>query len=146
MCPPSHIHQALYFNNMMREATGDLAGCPFSDWAWQKASLPSSLGDLKTCTCTRRALLHAPVAFIGSLSQSQALILQILGHLPAPLIHLSTTIPALAEAAGKSDWSSIDVHLHQKTLPGSINQASFLMFIDSAPNSHFKALALSSAI
>ena len=84
-------------------------------------------------------MLHAPAAFIGSLSQ-------ILSHLPAPSMHLSTTIPALAEAAGMSDWSSIDVPLHQKTLPGSIDQASFLMFIDSAPNSHFKALALSSAI
>ena len=48
MCPPSHIHQALSsFNNMMREATADLVGCSLSDWAWQKASLPSSLGGLK---------------------------------------------------------------------------------------------------
>ena len=44
-CPPSYIQQATSaFDVLMRESLFDLAGGLLSDWAWHKASLPSSLG------------------------------------------------------------------------------------------------------
>ena len=49
----------------MREALSDLAGGPLSAWSWQKDCLSSSLGGLNL----RRAMLHAPSAYVGSLYQ-----------------------------------------------------------------------------
>ena len=46
-CPPTAIQQAtLAFDSLIRETLSDLAGGPLSDWAWKKASLPSSFGGL----------------------------------------------------------------------------------------------------
>ena len=46
-CPPDVIQRALErLDEIMREAVSDLAGCPLSDWAWLKSSLPSSLGGM----------------------------------------------------------------------------------------------------
>ena len=67
-CPPDVIQSALVkFDEIMRDAVSDLAGCPLSDWAWLKSSLPSSLGGLNI----RHATLYAPAAFIGSIHQSE---------------------------------------------------------------------------
>ena len=94
-CPPSHIIQArATFDVAMREALTDLTGCPLSEWAWLKASLPSSRGGLNI----RRATLHASAAYIGSLVQTRTLITRILGHTPAPSPHLDSAVSALADA------------------------------------------------
>ena len=62
--PHSHIRNGTNaFDNAMLEAVSDLAGGLLHSWAWMKASLPTSLGALGL----RRASLHAPAAYIGSL-------------------------------------------------------------------------------
>ena len=123
-CPPSHIKEATTaFDNAMREALSDLAGAPLSDWAWLKASLPSSLGGLTV----RQASLHAPAAFLGSLAQTGP----------------------LAKAAGKPHWRSIeevDVPLRQRALSHSIDQANYDALVTRAQDSRSRALALSTAI
>ena len=102
-CAPDFIRPALAaFNNTMKEALSDLAGGPLSDWSWLKTSLPSSLGGLNL----RRAILHAPAAYVGSLHQSNALIADILGH-PATSAHLSLCFVALAIAAARPKLSSL---------------------------------------
>ena len=95
-CPPGLIQRALEeFDHTMREAVSDIMGCPLSNWAWLKGSLPSSLGGLNI----RQASLHAPAAFIGSFHQSEPLISEILGHPARMPLHLPNTISALAKAA-----------------------------------------------
>ena len=80
-CPPCHVKQATAsFDDIMREALADLAGGPLPDWAWLKASLPSKRGGLTI----RRASMHAPAAYVGSLEQSGDLVSRILGHVPEP--------------------------------------------------------------
>ena len=92
-CPPDVNQGALEkFDELMREAVSDLAGCSLSNWAWLKSSLPSSLGGLNI----RHATLHAPAAFIGSFQQSESVISDILGHPAKAPQHLSNTISALA--------------------------------------------------
>ena len=79
--PPSHIRNAAsVFDGLMRESLSDLVGAPLSDWAWLKASLPSSLGGLNM----RSATLHAPSTYVSSLDQSQLLMKEILDRHPAP--------------------------------------------------------------
>ena len=63
LCTSSiHVLQVLSgfggFDDLVREALSDLVGSPLPDWAWLKASLPSSLGGLNI----RKASLHAPAA------------------------------------------------------------------------------------
>ena len=70
-CPPSHIKQATSaFDDAMREALSDITGSPLPNWAWLKASLPSSRGGLNI----RKASLHAQAAYISSQVQCQGLI------------------------------------------------------------------------
>ena len=145
-CPPAIIRSALErFDEIMREAVSDLAGCPLSDWGWLKASLPSSLGGLNICQAT----LHAPAFFIGSVHQSESLICDILS-VPAPTLnHLPQTICALSEAAGRPDWSSIeniDVPLRSNSLSHAIDDACFTALLASSPDIRSRALALSTAI
>ena len=84
-CPPNYIRHAIdLFDKTLRDSLEDLAGSPLSDWAWLKASLPSNRGGLNI----RRASLHAPAAFLGSLQQTSSLVERILGHLPDPSLHL----------------------------------------------------------
>ena len=141
-CAPDFIRPALAaFDNTMREALSDLAGGPLSDWSWLKASLPSSLGGLNL----RRAMLHAPAAYVGSLHQSNALIADILGHPPATFAHLSQCLAALVIATVWPEWSSlqdVDVPLRQHALSRVIDEASFDALIDSAPDTCSRALAL----
>ena len=46
-CSPSLIEGAIWqFDNASRDAVTWIIGAPFSEWAWQKASLLVSLGGL----------------------------------------------------------------------------------------------------
>ena len=145
-CPPSYIKQATdLFDDCMRDSLSDLAGCPLSDWAWQKASLPSSRGGLNL----RRASLHAPAAFVSSVAQTRNLVASITGSDPQPPSHLDGAISALSEAAGRPDWVSmdeIDVPLRQRPLSRSIDEAVFTSLCESAPDTCSRALALSSSL
>ena len=116
-----------------------------SDWAWHKASLPSSLGGLSI----RSARLHAPAAFISSLAQSGDLVDMIMGRMPAPSIHLADVVSDLATAAKMPDWVSvedIDVPLRQHPLSRKIDEASYRSLLSSAPDTRSRALALSPSI
>ena len=129
----------------MLEAISDLAGGPLPNWAWLKASLPSSLGGLGI----RRASLHAPAAYIGSLNQSRLLVARICGRVPGTSIHLAPALVSLAESVGREDWSSIeevDVPLCQRHLSKAIDQAVSADLYSAAPDTRSKALALSTAI
>ena len=146
-CPPTFINNAtLAFDDLMRDTLCDLAGGPLSDWAWKKATLPSSMGGLNL----RSAHLHAPAAFISSLNQCNSLISQILDLPVAHSPHMSSSIvPALALAAEMPEWLSIediDVPLVQKNLSHKIDEASYNSLVASAPDLRSRALALSTAI
>ena len=109
---------------------------------WLKASLLSSLGGLNI----RQATLHAPAFFIGSVHPSESLICDILS-VPAPTLnHLPQTICALSEAAGRPDWSNIDVPLQSHSLSHAIDDACFTALLASSPDIRSRALALSTAI
>ena len=83
-CPPNFITRSTAsFDDVMREALANIAGGPLSDWSWQKATLPSSLGGLKL----RLANLHAPAAW------------QLRYWVSPPL--LSAAITSLAHGAAK---------------------------------------------
>ena len=121
----------------------DLAGSPVSDWAWLKASLPSYRGGLNL----RRACLHAPAAYIGSLDQLRGLVSRIVGHTP-PSFHQATSVELLTEAAGP-DWTSLDeldVPHRQRPLSHSIDDCCFQLLLDSAPDMRSTALAHSSSL
>ena len=143
--PPTHTQQAtVVFDNAMLEALSDLAGGPLPEWAWLKASLPSSLGRLNI----RRASLHAPAAYISSLDQLKLLVARILVRVWEASKHLAPALLDLATAADRHDWRSIedvDVPLHQRHLTHSID-ASYINLITEAPDTRSKALALSTAI
>ena len=69
------------------------------EWSWLKASLPSSRGGVNL----RSASLHAPSAFLASVSHSQGVVEKMLGHAsilsltPAPVLLLSLLLlPGLA--------------------------------------------------
>ena len=63
-CSPIYIRQATsLLDEAMREALADVVGSLLSEWAWLKASLPSSFEGLNI----RRASLYTPAAYIGSL-------------------------------------------------------------------------------
>ena len=141
--PAHHIKNACArFDDFLQEALSNLAGSPVSDWAWLKASLPSSRGGLNL----RRACLHAPAAYIGSLDQSRVLVSRILGHTP-PSFHQATSVGLLAEAAGRQDWTSLDeldVPHRQRPLSHSINDCCFQLLLQSAPDMCSTTLAHSS--
>ena len=145
-CPPDVIHRALErFDEIMREAVSDLAGCPLSDWAWLKSSLPSSLGGLNI----RHATLYAPASFIGSIHQSEVLVSDILGHHAKAPQHLPNAINALARVVARPDRisaESIDVPLRSHSLFHSVDEACFSFLFESSPDVRSRALALSSAL
>ena len=97
----------------------------------------------------RQASLHAPAAFIGSFHQSEPLISEILGHPARMPQHLPNTISALAKAAARPEWLSIqciDVSLHSHSLFRAVDEASYSLLLDSSLDVRSRALALSSAI
>ena len=94
--PPSYIKGATeVFDLTMREALSELAGGPLQDWAWMKASLPSSFDGLNI----GQASLHAPDAFLGSLDRSSFLITRILGYVTKVSSHVASSVAALAKTA-----------------------------------------------
>ena len=145
-CVPQLIKPALVtFDESMRIALSDIVGGPIPEWSWLKASLPCSLGGLGL----RQALLHAPAAYIGSWQQCYSLMSAILEHSPAPPLVIPGCVSALAESAGRPEWSSlqdIDVPLTQRALSKSLDIALFDAILDSAPDIRSKALTLSSSI
>ena len=144
-CPPNYIKAATdAFDDTMFESLSDLAGCPLSQWAWLKASLPSSLRGLNI----QRASLHAPAAFISSLTQSRPLVARILGHGPEASHHLTPALSDFAAAVRREDWltiENVDVPLRQHFL-SRCHETSFNLLVSGAPNTRSKALALSTAI
>ena len=143
---PSHIKDAIsVFDDAMRDTLGAIAGGSIPDWAWLKASLPSSRGGLNI----RRASLHSPAAYISSLEQCKGLVARIMGGVPEPSRHLTSSVSALAEAAKRPEWGSIediDVPLRQRALSNCIDEASLNLLLTSAPDLHTKALANSTAL
>ena len=129
----------------MREALADIAGGPLSDWSWQKAALRSSLGGLNL----RFANQHAPAAYVSSVSECSSLAAMILGFpLPPPPL-LPDAISSLTNGAAKPEWltlDDIDVPLHQRHLSHAIDEASFNLLLESAPDTRSRALALSSSL
>ena len=123
-CPPSFIAHSLgAFDQAIRQALEDLTGCPLSNWAWLKASLPSNRGGLNL----RQASLHAAAGYISSFHQSSDLMGRMLGHPPQPPPHLPSAVSSLALAANRPDWvhlSNIDVPLRQRALSLVIDSAS----------------------
>ena len=145
-CPPPKILNALnYFDDVMREALSDMLGSPLSDWAWLKASLPSSSGGLGL----RQATLHAPAAYIGSLYQARHLISDIISH---PAVHSpfkDFSLSLLRVAAAKPEWfhlTDIDVRITQHSLSRVIDEASLNSLLASAPDIRSRALTLSTSI
>ena len=62
---------------------------------------------------------------------------------------MASALKDLAKAAGRQDWvaiEDIDILLRQRQLSRAIDQASYDQLAAGAPDSHFKVLALSSAI
>ncbi len=145
-CPPHHIRNASsVFDSSMREALSEFAGGPLPPWSWQKASLPAALGGLGI----RSATIHAPACYIGSLDQSRELVARILRRTPATTRHLDPALQDLAKSTGREDWTSIeevDVPLRQCNLSKAIDQAVFDGICATAPDTRFRALALSSSI
>ena len=145
-CPPDFIKQGTAnFDDAMWDALSDLVGSPLTDWAWLKASLPSSLGGLNL----RSASLHAPAAYVSSLAQSRDLVDRILGLDTSPSIHLASSVSALAAATERPDWVSleeIDVPLRQRPLSHCIDQATHQNLLSSAPDIRSNALALSTSL
>ena len=141
-CPPDFIKQGTAnFDDTM----SDLVGSPLTDWAWLKASLPSSLGGLNL----RSASLHAPAAYVSSLAQSRDLVDRILGLDTSPSIHLASSVSALAAATERPNWVSleeIDVPLRQRPLSHCIDQATHQNLLSSAPDIRSNALALSTSL
>ena len=143
---PSSTHQKALgvFDDILQDALTDLSGSPLPDWAWLKASLPSSLDGLNI----RWASLHAPAAYIGSFLHSKPPILQILGYSAQSPLHFPGTISDLAHDAARPEWQfihDIDVPLVQRCLSHAIDEASFATLLADAPDSCSRALALSSA-
>ena len=145
-CPPTHISQAtMDFDVAMRESLESILGGPLSEWSWLKASLPSSRGGVNL----RSASLHAPAAFLASVSRCQTLVGKMLGHVPDPSPHTGTTVVALSSAASRPDWKElgdIDVPLRQHSLSSAIDEALHQRLLSSAPSTRARALALSSAL
>ena len=145
-CPPALISNVLNsFDGLLHDALSDLVGSPLPDWAWLKASLPSSSGGVGI----RHAVLYAPAAYIGSFFQSQPLISSILGRSAKHPPLLAMALDSLRQAAARPDWvllQDIDVPLTKLCLSRAIDEASFDFLLASAPDTLSRVLALSSAI
>ena len=93
--------------------------------------------------------MHAPAAYIGSLEQFRALTGRILGRVPEAPQHLTATVSALADAAARPNWVSleeIDVPHRQRPLSHCIDDASFNQLLATAPDTRSRALALSTTL
>ena len=144
-CPPDHIRQGTaLWDDTIRDALTDLAGSPLPDWAWLRASLPSSRGGLNI----RRAL-HAPAAYISSIAQSRGPFEKILECDHPSSNHLASSISSLADAAERPDWTSleeIDTPLCQRPLSYCIDEAVYNQLLSAAPDTRSRALILSTSL
>ena len=145
-CPPSSIiNAAAGFDAAIREALESILGGPLTEWSWINASLPCSRGGINL----RSASLHAPAAFLASVSHSQALVESMLGQAVGPSPHSSSTVAVLSAAASRPDGQcleDIDVPLHQHSLSVTIDEALHQHLLSTAPSTHARALTLSSAL
>ena len=145
-CPPAFIHQdTAFFDTIMREALSDMAGSPLSDWAWEKATLPTTFGGL----VLRLGSLHAPVAFLCSVAASLNLVQSILGYHPIAPPQVQDSVLALAEVTKFTSWRSIDdidVPISQHQLSRTVDEARFDSFLQFAPDERSRALALSTSL
>ena len=117
----------------MREALSDIAGSPLSDWAWEKATLPTTLGGLGL----RSASLHASVAFLCSIAASLNLVQSIIGYHPITPPQVQDSVLALAEVAKFTSWRSIDdiyVPISQRQLSRIVDEARFDSLLQFAPD------------
>ena len=144
-CPPAFIHHATASSDiMLREALSDIAGSPLSDWAWEKATLPTSLGGVGP----RSASLQAPVVFLCSFAASLNLVQSILGYHPITPPQVQDLVSTLVEVAKFTSWHSIDdndVPISQCQLSRVQDEARFNS-LHSAPGRRSRALALSNSL
>ena len=145
-CPPAFIHHATAsFDIMLREALSDIVGSPLSDWAREKATLPTSLGGVGL----RSASFHAPLAFLCSFAASLNLVQSILGYHPITPPQVQDSVSALAEVAKFTPWHSIDdidVPISQRQLSRVLDELRFNSLLQSAPDKRSRALALSTSL
>ena len=123
----------------------DIVGGPLNSWSYTKASLPISLGGLGLC----RASLHAPAAYISSISSTEWLISDILDGTCSPPPLLSSAFSDFSLGTNNSDWSSaagIEFPLSQKNLSRALDEASYTSLLHEAPNQRFKAFTLSTSM
>ena len=129
----------------MQQTLSDIAGCPVSNWAWLKASLPTSLRGLGLS----RASLNAAAAYISSFHQTGPLISHTLDHDPVTPPSFLPSVDALAHAAANPDWcllEDINIPLRQHCLSHAIDKAQCAALLVLSPDPRSRALALSSAI
>ena len=119
-----------------------MVGALLSDWSWWKASLPISLGGFGI----HQASLHAPAAFVSSWVQSTDLIIGILNCVTPSSPYLFSTLELLSNRPEWSSLDNIDSSIRQHYLSRVIDQASFNILTDTAPDTWSKALALSSSV
>ena len=113
-----------------------LGGCP-PPWSLLKASLPIVMGGLGL----RRASLHGPAAFLGSVALTRILSSRF-------QITASPMIP-LSQFFSHYDWSKLDdfdFPISQRALSHAIDQYSSESLLVQAPDSRHRALVLSTSI
>ena len=96
-----------------------------------------------------RASLYAPAAFIASVVFTQDLVGAMLGLSSPFSFHFDSTLKTLAQSIGRNEWRSLgdfDFTVSQRSLFEIIDNACFEDLLRSAPDSRFRALALSSSI
>ena len=89
----------------MREALETILGGPLDEWSWMKASLPSSR---RGGVNLQSASFHAPAAFLASVSHSQAVVEEMLGHVSTISPHISSCVATLSIAASRPEWQTLE--------------------------------------
>ena len=132
-------------DNALYNSVSEIVGAPLSDWSWLKSTLPVSLGGLGI----RLASTHASATYISSSIQSTNLVVGILNRSPLLSSHINSALSHLDLVANQPNWSSteeIDVPIRQRHLCRAIDLARFNSFLNDAPDTRSKALALSTSI
>ena len=141
--PPALIKNAVSsFDSLIRQHLDDIVGGPLNSWSYTKTSLPISLGGLGL----HRASLHAPAAYISSISSTEWLVSDILDGTCSPPPLLSSAFLDFSLGTNNSYWSSaagIEFPLSQKNLSCALDEASYTSLLHEAPNQRFNALTLS---
>ena len=119
-------------------------GSPLSQWSWDKATLPTALGGVGL----RSAASHASAAYVGSVSQSESLITELIGG-STPPVDMSEAVALLSSSAERPDWSSIEeinISLIQKPLSEAIDKALYARLLESAASPRDRGLLRSTAL